>query len=102
MDGGLLLKKVRSIILERLQSVSIHESNKKCYETCEKNVEKNNLQNEVNMKNEFVPHKTTLSISHWMQVVFCMKVSRLKYRGLHRIFCEICSVAVFFEEFTFF
>jgi hypothetical protein len=30
-----------------------------------------------------------------------MKVSRLKYRGLHRIFCRICSVAVFFLEFTF-
>jgi hypothetical protein len=26
----------------------------------------------------------------------------LKYRGLHRIFCRICSVAVFFVEFIFY
>jgi hypothetical protein len=36
-----------------------------------------------------------------MRVVFYMKVSGLKYRGLHRFFCRICSVAVFFVEFTF-
>jgi hypothetical protein len=36
-----------------------------------------------------------------MRVVFYMKVSRLKYRGLHRIFCRICRVAVFFVESTF-
>jgi hypothetical protein len=34
-------------------------------------------------------------------LVFHMKVSRLKYRWLHRIFCRICSVALFFVEFTF-
>jgi hypothetical protein len=35
-----------------------------------------------------------------MRVGFYTKVSGLKYRGLHRIFCRIRSVA-FFVEFTF-
>jgi hypothetical protein len=36
-----------------------------------------------------------------MRIVFYMKVFRLKYRGLHCIFCRISKVAVFFVEFTF-
>jgi hypothetical protein len=37
-----------------------------------------------------------------MRVVFYMKVSWLKYRGLHCIFCRICSVAVLCLHFYIF
>jgi hypothetical protein len=37
----------------------------------------------------------------FLVLVFYMKASRLKYRGLHRFFCRFSSVAVLFVAFTF-
>jgi hypothetical protein len=40
---------------------------------------KNNLQNEVKMKNKFVPHKITLSLPHWFCINFCRVFSPNPY-----------------------